>query len=38
MLRTAAPYFGATTSGLQFFEVPPGRVLVGTPVVVPPKP
>lgn len=38
MLRTAAPYFGSTTSGLQLFEVPPGKVIVGTPVVVPPKP
>ncbi len=35
MLRTAQPYFGETTHGLQVYEVPPGRVLMGTPVELP---
>lgn len=35
MLQTAVPYFGETTHGLQVYEVPPGKVLVGSPVEVP---
>jgi hypothetical protein len=35
MLKTASPYFGETTHGLQDYEVPPGKVLMGTPVEVP---
>lgn len=35
MLHTATPYFGETTRGLQIYEVPPGKVLMGTPVEVP---
>jgi hypothetical protein len=35
MIQTATPYFGETTHGLQAYEVPPGKVFVGTPVEVP---
>jgi hypothetical protein len=35
MLKTASPYFGGTTHGLQDYEVPAGKVLMGTPVEVP---
>ena len=35
MLRTAGPYFAETTHGVQAYEVPPGKVLVGAPVVLP---
>jgi len=35
MLQTGTPYFGATTHGLQIYEVPPGKVLMGIPVEVP---
>jgi hypothetical protein len=34
MVQTATPYFGSTTSGLQLYEIPQGKVLVGTPVEV----
>ncbi len=39
MARTATPYFGTTANGLQMFDVPPGKVLLGEPVEVtgPPK-
>jgi hypothetical protein len=35
MAHTAAPYFGTTTDGIQLYEVPPGKVLMGEPVEVP---
>jgi hypothetical protein len=35
MLKAAAPYFGTTTNGLQIYEVPNGKVLMGNPVEVP---
>lgn len=35
MVQTAAPYYGETTHGLQAYEVPPGKVFIGTPVEVP---
>jgi hypothetical protein len=35
MARTAMPYFGTTTSGLQMQLVPPGKVILGEPVAVP---
>lgn len=35
MLQAATPYFGETTHGLQVFQVPPGKVIVGNPDVVP---
>ena len=35
MARTATPFFGTTANGLQVFEVPPGKVLMGEPVEVP---
>jgi hypothetical protein len=35
MIQTATPYFGETTHGLQAYEVPPGKVHIGTPVEVP---
>jgi hypothetical protein len=38
MARTATPYFGTTSDGLQRFEVPNGNVLVGNPVEVPGPP
>jgi hypothetical protein len=34
MARTATPYFGTTANGLQVFDVPPGKVLMGEPVEV----
>jgi hypothetical protein len=34
MARTATPYVGETTNGIQIYEVPPGRVLMGEPVEV----
>lgn len=39
MVRTATPYFGETTHGVQLYELPPGKVLMGEPVEVsgPPK-
>jgi hypothetical protein len=37
MLATASPYFGTTTKGLQVYEVPYGKVLMGNPVEVPEK-
>jgi hypothetical protein len=38
MARTATPYFGATTDGIQRYDVAPGRVLMGEPVEVPRAP
>jgi hypothetical protein len=35
MARTATPYIGTTANGLQIYEVPPGKVLMGEPVEVP---
>jgi len=35
MVRTATPYFGTTADGLQIYEVPPGKVLIGNPIEVP---
>ena len=35
MVNTATPYFGTTADGLQEFDVPPGKVLMGEPVEVP---
>lgn len=32
MARTATPYIGETTNGMQIYEVPPGKVLMGEPV------
>jgi hypothetical protein len=37
MLKSAVPYYGETTQGLQVFEVPVGKVLLGTPTEVPEK-
>ncbi len=34
MARTATPYFGTTANGLQVFDVPPGKVLMGEPVEI----
>jgi hypothetical protein len=34
MMQTATPYFGGTTNGIQLYEVPPGKVLIGAPVEV----
>lgn len=34
MLQAATPYFGETTHGLQIYEVPTGRVTIGSPEVV----
>ena len=34
MLKSAVPYYGETTAGLQVFEVPVGKVLLGTPTEV----
>lgn len=34
MLKAAAPYFGTTTNGLQVYEIPNGKVLMGNPVEV----
>jgi hypothetical protein len=34
MLKTAEPYYGGTTHGLQVFEVPAGKVEVGEPIEV----
>ncbi len=34
MARTATPYFGTTANGLQVFDVPPGKVLMGEPIEV----
>jgi hypothetical protein len=31
MLQAATPYFGETTHGLQEYQVPPGRVIMGNP-------
>ncbi len=31
MLQAATPYFGETTHGLQVYQVPPGRVIMGNP-------
>ena len=36
LLTAASPYFGTTTNGLQVYEVPDGKVLLGSPVEVPP--
>jgi hypothetical protein len=38
MVHTATPYFGTTTNGLQVYEVPAGKVLMGEPVEVPGQP
>lgn len=38
LARTAMPYFGGTTDGVQTQAVPPGTVTVGEPVVVPAAP
>jgi hypothetical protein len=35
MARTATPYFGATSNGIEEYEVPPGKVLMGEPVTIP---
>jgi hypothetical protein len=35
MLQAGAPYFGETTHGLQVFQVPAGKVIMGSPEVVP---
>jgi hypothetical protein len=35
MARTATPCIGTTAHGLQIFEVPPGKVLMGEPVEIP---
>ncbi len=35
MARTAMPYFGGTTDGIQAYDVPAGSVQVGEPVEVP---
>jgi hypothetical protein len=35
LARAATPYFGSTTSGVQLFDVPAGKVLMGEPVPVP---
>jgi hypothetical protein len=35
MLQAATPYFEETTHGLQIYEVPPGRVIIGNPKEVP---
>ena len=34
MARTATPYVGETTNGMQIYEVPPGKVLMGEPIEV----
>jgi hypothetical protein len=34
MLTAASPYFGTTTNGLQVYDVPNGKVLLGNPVEV----
>ncbi len=34
MAEKATPYFGNTTNGLQVYEVPPGKVIMGEPVEV----
>jgi hypothetical protein len=34
MLKTAEPYYGGTTHGLQVFEVPAGKVEIGEPAEV----
>jgi hypothetical protein len=34
MARTATSYFGTTTSGIQVYEMPPGKVLTGEAVEV----
>jgi hypothetical protein len=36
MLTAASPYFGTTTNGLQVYDVPLGKVLLGNPVEVSP--
>jgi hypothetical protein len=36
MLTAASPYFGTTTNGLQVYDVPLGKVLLGNPVEVAP--
>jgi hypothetical protein len=36
LLAAASPYFGTTTNGLQVYEVPDGKVLMGSPVEVRP--
>jgi hypothetical protein len=38
MARTAAPYFGETTQGMQRYEVPPGKVIMGEPIEIPEGP
>jgi len=35
MVRTGTPYFGTTTDGIQEYDLPAGKVLVGEPVEVP---
>jgi hypothetical protein len=35
MLKTAEPYFGTTTNGMQVYEVPNGKVILGNPVELP---
>jgi hypothetical protein len=34
MVRTGTPYFGTTTDGIQEYDLPAGKVLVGEPVEV----
>jgi len=36
MLTAASPYFGTTTTGLQVYDVPLGKVILGNPVEVAP--
>jgi len=38
LARTATPYFGETADGIQEFDVPPGKVIIGEPVVIPEPP
>jgi hypothetical protein len=38
MLKSAVPYYGETTQGPQVFEVPVGKVILGTPTEVKEKP
>jgi len=35
MVKTATPYYGTTTDGIQEYDVPQGKVQVGEPVIVP---
>ena len=35
MAKTATPYFGTTTNGIQEYDLPAGKVMMGEPVEVP---